>query len=98
MQGRVGAAIMTMAVLAALDLAGAVAARRYAEHHRLRSFDTRVVDFTRDRLDAPFDLVVAADVVYEPEIPFSPTGDREADVSRRSSMPRCSSRSWPPTS
>jgi predicted nicotinamide N-methyase len=38
-----------------------------AEHHRLQSFDTGVVDFTRDRLDERFDLVIAADVVYEPE-------------------------------
>ncbi len=32
MPGRIGAAVVTMAVLAALDLAGALAARRYAEH------------------------------------------------------------------
>jgi predicted nicotinamide N-methyase len=42
-------------------------ARANAEHHRLRSFDTRVVDFTRERLNERFDLVIAADVVYEPE-------------------------------
>jgi len=42
-------------------------ARANAEHHALRSFETRIVDFTRDRLDERFDLVIAADVVYEPE-------------------------------
>jgi predicted nicotinamide N-methyase len=42
-------------------------ARANAEHHRRQSFDTRVADFTRDRLDARYDLIVAADVVYEPQ-------------------------------
>jgi len=42
-------------------------ARANAEHHGLRSFDTRAVDFTRDRLNTRYDLVVAADVVYEPD-------------------------------
>jgi len=42
-------------------------ARATAEHQRLRSFDARIVDFTRDRLDARYDLVIAADVVYEPQ-------------------------------
>jgi predicted nicotinamide N-methyase len=42
-------------------------ARANAEQHRLRSFDTRVVDFTRDRLGERYDLVIAADVVYEPD-------------------------------
>jgi predicted nicotinamide N-methyase len=41
-------------------------ARVNAEHHVLRSFGTQRVDFTRDRLAERFDLVVAADVVYEP--------------------------------
>lgn len=49
-------------------------ARANAELHRLRSFDTRVVDFTRDRLDARYDLVIAADVVYEPAS-YSPLTD-----------------------
>jgi predicted nicotinamide N-methyase len=49
-------------------VAGALAfARANAEHHRLPSFDTLLVDFTRDRLNTRYDLVVAADVVYEPE-------------------------------
>jgi len=41
-------------------------ARANAEHHGLRSLDTRVIDFTSDRLGERFDLVIAADVVYEP--------------------------------
>jgi predicted nicotinamide N-methyase len=41
-------------------------ARANAELHRLRAYDTRIVDFTRDRIDRRFDMVVAADVVYEP--------------------------------
>jgi len=42
-------------------------ARANAELHGLASFETRIVDFTRDHLDARFDLVIAADVVYEPK-------------------------------
>lgn len=42
-------------------------ARANAEHHRLRAFDARLVDFTKDRLGERYDLIVAADVVYEPE-------------------------------
>lgn len=38
-----------------------------AEHHGLAAFETRLIDFTKDNLDAHFDLIVAADVVYEPE-------------------------------
>jgi predicted nicotinamide N-methyase len=41
-------------------------ARANAELNRLPSFETKLIDFTRDRLDRRFDLVVAADVVYEP--------------------------------
>jgi predicted nicotinamide N-methyase len=41
-------------------------ARANAELHRIRAYDTSLVDFTRDRLGRRFDLVLAADVVYEP--------------------------------
>ena len=41
--------------------------RASAEHHRLDSFSTRVVDFTRDRLDPSFDLILASDIVYAPD-------------------------------
>jgi len=37
-----------------------------AEHHRLKAYEVAKVDFTRDRLGRRFDLVIAADVVYEP--------------------------------
>jgi len=64
----VAAGITGASVLFTDYVAGALAfARANAEHHGLASFETRLVDFTRDRLDAGFDLVVAADVVYEPE-------------------------------
>jgi predicted nicotinamide N-methyase len=42
-------------------------ARANAEHHALPNYDARLVDFTSDRLEERFDVVVAADVVYEPE-------------------------------
>jgi len=41
-------------------------ARANAELNGLRSYETRLIDFTRGRLGRRFDLVVAADVVYEP--------------------------------
>jgi predicted nicotinamide N-methyase len=64
----VAAGIAGASVLFTDYVAGALAfARTNAEHHGLASFETRLVDFTRDRLDARFDLVVAADVVYEPQ-------------------------------
>jgi predicted nicotinamide N-methyase len=48
-------------VPAALEFASA-----NAELNGLPSFETGLIDFTRDRLSRRFDLVVAADVVYEP--------------------------------
>ena len=41
-------------------------ARANAEHHRLASYEVARVDFTRDCLGRRFDVVVAADVVYDP--------------------------------
>ena len=41
-------------------------ARANAELNGLPSYETRLIDFTRGRLGRRFDLVVAADVVYEP--------------------------------
>ena len=41
-------------------------ARANAELHRLRSHDARCIDFTCDRLGSRFDVILAADVVYDP--------------------------------
>lgn len=35
--------------------------------HGLRAFDTRLIDFTRARLNETFDLILAADIVYRPD-------------------------------
>jgi predicted nicotinamide N-methyase len=48
-------------VPAALEFANA-----NAELNKLRAYETRLADFTRDHLGRVFDLVIAADVVYEP--------------------------------
>ena len=51
------------------DLAGEALefARVNVEHHRLTDCRILRVDFTRDRLDETFDLILAADIVYERE-------------------------------
>jgi len=54
--------LMTDAVGAAVEFA-----RANAEQHQLARYDVARVDFTRDRLGRRFDLIVAADVVYEPQ-------------------------------
>lgn len=41
--------------------------RASAEAAALKNYDALVVDFTRDRPPARYDLVLAADVVYDPE-------------------------------
>ncbi len=38
-----------------------------ARHHGLKNWQLREVDFCHDRLPTSYDLVLAADVVYEPE-------------------------------
>ncbi len=38
-----------------------------AELHRLGRYRTRQVDFTRAQLEGRFDLILAADIVYDPE-------------------------------
>lgn len=37
-----------------------------AETHGLTSYECRVADFTRDNLGARYDLILAADIVYDP--------------------------------
>lgn len=41
-------------------------ARASATHHGLKSFETRNVDFTTASLERTFDLILAADIVYQP--------------------------------
>ena len=41
--------------------------RASAKHHGLVSFETRNVDFTKDSLKETFDLILAADIVYQPD-------------------------------
>ena len=43
-----------------------VFARANAELHGLKSYEARRVDFTCDRLGSCYDLILAADVVYDP--------------------------------
>ena len=38
-----------------------------ALHHGLDHFETRQLDFTKDALGRTFDLILAADIVYQPE-------------------------------
>jgi predicted nicotinamide N-methyase len=38
-----------------------------ATHHGLANFETRRIDFTKDRLSETFDLILAADIVYQPQ-------------------------------
>ncbi len=45
-----------------------------ARENSLRSFEVRRVDFTRDRLGTRFDLISAADIVYDPEA-YAPLAD-----------------------
>ena len=45
-----------------------------ARLHGLTSFETRRVDFTRDRLATTFDVILAADVVYDPAA-YGPLAD-----------------------
>ena len=41
-------------------------ARANAGFHRIARYETRTLDFTRDRLGTAFDLILAADIVYDP--------------------------------
>jgi predicted nicotinamide N-methyase len=41
-------------------------ARANAEYHRLDGYSVRQIDFTSDRLGERFDLILAADIVYDP--------------------------------
>lgn len=42
-------------------------ARVNAEHHSLSDYSARRLDFTADRLAERFDLILAADIVYDPD-------------------------------
>ncbi len=51
------------------DIAGEALAfaEANARLHELRTFETRLIDFTRTRLDEAFDLILAADIAYRPD-------------------------------